>query len=200
MLDYHDVPAAWPGERRLCAAPASDDWLAVEEDDLRAAHVEACAMIAGAVADAAARLRYARSIVVLEQLLAARAVVRARRITPDAARAAFFGDRALGYLFGLAASGGDPTAAPLCERALAAALRHVHGLVFGMAEARRLTDACPIEVGAAFGDGLLAAEADLHAFLEAHEAGLQAAMPTGLLLALPWASCARGGDPTSRAH
>lgn len=51
----------------------------------------------------------------------------------------------------------------------------------------------PIEVGAAFGDGLLAAEADLSAMLRG-----DATMPTGLLAGLPWAACARGGDPTAR--
>uniref|UniRef100_UPI001E62B304 hypothetical protein n=1 Tax=Roseomonas rosulenta TaxID=2748667 RepID=UPI001E62B304 len=112
-------------------------------------------------------------------------------------RAWFHADRALGYFFGLAASGGDPTAAPASELAVAAALRHVHGLVFGMAEANRITDAHPVEIGDAFGDGLLAAETDLHAFL-ARPPGV--AMPTGLLAGLPWAGCICGGDPTARPN
>lgn len=197
MLDTHDAPATWPASRRLAAAPAADDWLAVDEADLRDAHAEACALFASAADAPDARLRHARSVVLIEQLLAVRAVLRARGVAPAAARAAFQGDRALGYFFGLAASGGDPTAAPASDRALAAALRHVHGLVFGMAGAHRITEADLIEVGAAFGDGMLAAEADLHAFLSRTDG---AALPTGLLAGLPWAGCASGGDPTARPH
>jgi hypothetical protein len=194
MLALHNAPATWPGARHAVAAPAPDDWLAVSEADLRAAHAEACTVFASA-ADAPLRLRYARSIVLLEQLLAARAMVRARQIAPEIARAAFRADRALGYFLGLAVSGGDPTAAPPGEAALAASLRHVHGLVFGTAAAHRFAQDGPIEVGAAFGDGLLAAEADLSAILRR-----DATMPTGLLAGLPWAACARGGDPTARPH
>jgi hypothetical protein len=194
MLALHNAPATRPGARQTVVAPAPDDWLAVTEADLRAAHEEAAAVFASA-ADAPLRLRYARIIVLLEQLLAARAMVRARRIAPELARAAFRADRALGYFLGLAVSGGDPTAAPPGEAALAASLRHVHGLVFGTAAAHRFAQDGPIEVGAAFGDGLLAAEADLSAILRR-----DATMPTGLLAGLPWAACARGGDPTARPH
>jgi hypothetical protein len=194
MLALHNAPATRPGGLHAVAAATPDDWLAVSEADLRAAHAEACTVVASA-ADAPLRLRYARSIVLLEQLLAARAMVRARRIAPELARAAFRADRALGYFLGLAVSGGDPTAAPPGEAALAASLRHVHGLVFGTAAAHRFVQDGPIEVGAAFGDGLLAAEADLSAILRR-----DATMPTGLLAGLPWAACARGGDPTARPH
>lgn len=136
MMTLHDVAALAPDARRTPAAfAADDDWLAVTEDELCDAHAEACRMLAAA-ADAPARLRHARSVVLLEQLLAARAVVRAGMVPAEHARAALWHDRALGYFFGLAASGGDPTAEPPSERALAAALRHVHGLVFGMAQAR----------------------------------------------------------------
>jgi hypothetical protein len=199
MLNLHDASAAVPGARHRAAIHAPDDWLAVPEDELRAAHAEACRMLAAA-ADAPALLRHARSVVLLEQLLAARAVMRVRGIAEHSARLAFGSDRALGYLFGLAASGGDPTAEPPTERALAAALRHVHGLVFGMGEARRIAEASLTEVGAPFGDGLLAAEADLHAFLAAHELRAPPTTPVGLLVCLPWAATARGGDPVARAH
>ncbi|CAH0146633.1 hypothetical protein [Roseomonas sp. CECT 9278] len=192
MLDTHDTPVGWPAPRPVPPARAADDWLAVPEADLHEAHGEACALFATAAPEA--RLRHARSIVLIEQLLAARALLRAGLVAPAAARAALQADHALGYFFGLAASGGDPTAAPPNDRALAAALRHVHGLVFGMAAAHRIADAGAIEVGAAFGDGLLAAEADLHGFL----AG--AVLPMGLLAALPWAGCTCGGDPTARPH
>lgn len=193
MLDTHDAPAAWPASRPAVAAPSPDDWLAVEEADLRETHAEACVLFISGGASPCARLRHARSVVLL---VAARAVLRARLVSPDAARAWLQADRALGDLPGLAASGGDPTAAPASDRAVAAALRHVHGPVFGMAEAHRITEADPIEVGDAFGDGLLAAEADLHAFL-ARPAG--AAMPMGLSAGLSWAgSCS--GDPTARPH
>jgi hypothetical protein len=199
MLNLHNAPAAAPDAHHRAAAPATDDWLAVTEEELRAAHAEACRMLAAA-ADPHARLRDARSVVLLEQLLAARAVVRVRAIPEDRARQALGSDRALGYFFGLAASGGDPTAAPPTERALAAALRHVHGLVFGMGEARRIAEACLTEVGAPFGDGLLAAEADLHAFMVASELRTAPTTPMGLLLCLPWAATASGGDPVARAH
>jgi hypothetical protein len=195
MLALHTASAVRPGARQAVAAPAPDDWLAVSEADLRAAHEEACAVFASAGADAPLRLRYARSIVLLEQLLAARAMVRARRIAPAIARAAFRTDRALGYFLGLAVSGGDPTSAPPGDAALAASLRHVHGLVFGMAAAHRFAQDGPFEVGAAFGDGLLAAEADLFAMLRR-----DATMPAGLLAGLPWAGCTCGGDPTARPH
>jgi hypothetical protein len=199
MLALHNAPATRPGAPHAIVAPAPDDWLEVPEADLRAAHAEACTVFASASAsagaDAALRLRYARSIVLLEQLLAARAMVRARRIAPEIARAAFRADRALGYFLGLAVSGGDPTAAPPGGAALAASLRHVHGLVFGMAAAHRFAQDGPIEVGAAFGDGLLAAEADLSAILRR-----DATMPNGLLAGLPWAACAHGGDPTAHPH
>jgi hypothetical protein len=194
MLALHNAPATRPAARHAVVAPAPDDWLAVSEADLHAAHAEACTVFASA-AHAPLRLRYARSIVLLEQLLAARAMVRARRIAPEIARAAFRTDRALGYFLGLAVSGGDPTAAPPGEAALAASLRHVHGLVFGMAAAHRFAQDGPIEVGAAFGDGLLAAGADLFAILRR-----EATMPTGLLAGLPWAGCEWGGDPTARPH
>lgn len=192
MLDTHDASAAWPAPRPIAPARADDDWLAVAEADLHEAHGEACVLFATATSEA--RLRHARSILLIEQLLAARALLRARGVAPAAARAAFRADHALGYFFGLAASGGDPTAAPPSQRALSAALRHVHGLVFGMAAAHRIAAAGAIEVGDAFGDGLLAAEADLHGFL----AG--AALPMGLLAGLPWARCAGGGDLMALPH
>jgi hypothetical protein len=195
MLDLLDVSAPLVAARPDLAVPAADDWLAVPEDDLREAHAEAGALFATARHNAAAHLRHARSIVLLEQLLAARAVQRIRQVPPQQARAPLHGDHALGYLFGLAASEGDPTASPPTERALSAALRHVHGLVFGMREAHRLAESDLIEVGAAFGDGILAAEADLQALL----AKGNQAMSTGLLVGLPWLRC-RGGDPTARPH
>jgi hypothetical protein len=196
MLALPNAPASRPGARRAVAAPAPDDWLAVTEDDLRAAHAEACAVFAAGNAGAPVRLRYARSIVLLEQLLVARAMVRARRIAPAIARGAFHADRALGYFFGLAASGGDPTAAPPAEGALAASLRHVHGLVFGVEAAQRFAQDGPIEVGAGFGDGLLAGEADLLGMLRRCDA----TMPMGLLVGAPWSGCGQGGDPTARPH
>ena len=194
MLDAQDASApglaARPG---TAASAAADDWMAVAEQDLCEAHAEACALFATALRGSAARLRHARSAVLLEQLLAARAVQRAREVRADAARASLRGDQALGYFFGLAASEGDPTAPPPSDRALSAALRHVHGLVFGLHEAHRLSDSDLIEVGAAFGDGLLAAEADLQDFL----ARGPVAMPTGLLAGLPWLRCS-GADPAAR--
>ena len=197
MLDTHDAPAAWPASRPNAAAPPPDDWLAVDEADLRDAHAEACALYAAASANPGARLRHARSVVLLEQLLAARAGSPPRPGGRAGARASFRADRAPGYRFGGAGGGGDPTGAPASDRALAAALRHVHGLVFGMAEAHRIAESDPIEVGDGFGDGLLAAEADLHAFLDGPSG---AARPTGLLAGLPWAGCACGGDPTARPN
>ncbi|BDG75220.1 hypothetical protein [Roseomonas fluvialis] len=195
MLDLVHAPAPLPASRPGSPEPAADDWLAVSEHDLREAHAEACALFAAAERNAAARLRHARSMVLLEQLLAARAVQRALGVCPQAARASLRGDHALGYLLGLAASQGDPTAAPASDRALSAALRHIHGLVFGMEEAHRLVDGAPIEVGAAFGDGALAADADLQALLTDGAA----AMPAGLLAGLPWLRCC-SGDPTARPH
>lgn len=184
MLDVQDVTVPLLAARPSAAMPATDDWFAVSEADLRDAHAKACALLVEARQDAAARLRHARSVIVLEQLLAARAVQRLRRVRPDEARDALRGDHALGYFFGLAASEGDTAAAAPDERTLMAALHHVHALVFGMEEARRMAESDLIEVGDAFGDGLLAAEADLQAVL-AHGIG---AVPTGLLAGLPWIS------------
>jgi hypothetical protein len=188
MLDLQDLTAPLLAPRPGGAVPAADDWQQVAEQDLREAHAAACALFAAAPAGSAERLRHARSAVLLEQLLAARAVQRARRVGPDAARASLRGDHALGYFFGLAASEGDPGGPPPGERALTAALRHVHGLVFGLREAHRLAESDLVEVGDAFGDGLLAAEADLQAFL----ARGPAATPSGLLAAMPWVGCCAG--------
>ncbi len=182
MLDVQDVTVPLLAARPSAAMPATDDWFAVSEDHLRDAHARACALFVAARQDAAARLRHARSVIVLEQLLAARAVQRMRRVRPEEARAALRGDHALGYFFGLAASDGDTAAAAPDEPALMAALHHVHGLVFGMQEAHRMAESDLIEVGDAFGDGLLAAESDLLAVL-ANGIG---AVPTGLLAGLPW--------------
>ncbi|WP_198373498.1 hypothetical protein, partial [Roseomonas rosulenta] len=101
MLDTHDAPADWPALRPFSPVPSPDDWLAVEEADLRDAHADASALFDAAGADPDARLRHARSLVLLEQLLAARAVLRVRPVAPAAARAWFHADRALGYFFGL---------------------------------------------------------------------------------------------------
>jgi hypothetical protein len=199
MLEIHDAPAGPAGSRGAPAAPAPDDWLATAEEDLAAAHEEAFALLARDGADAAAALRHARSILVLQQILTLRALLRAGRIRADAACTALRGDHALGYFFGLAASGGDPTATPPTERALMAALVHVHGLVFGMAQARHVAGSDLTEVGAAFGDGLLAAEADLRAFA-LWRAGRRGAPRGGLLDGMPWAAWARGGDTVARAH
>ena len=183
--------AAWPS----ILLSATDDWLAVPEDDLREGHAEACDLFAAARQGTAVRLLHARSVVLLEQLLVARAVQRARGVRLEEARASLRGDHALGYFFGLAASGGDPTAAPPTESALSAALRRVHALVFGLQEAHRLAGSGVIEVGAAFGDGLLAAQADLSALLDDGTS----ALPMGLLAGLPWLF-RDGGDPTARPH
>jgi hypothetical protein len=198
MLTLHDVPALAPDAHRTLVAPADDDWLSVPEQELHDAHAEACRLLA-ATGDEASRLRHARSVILLEQLLAARAAVRAGAIPASEARAALQGHRALGYFMGLAASGGDPTAAPATERAFAAALRHVHGLVFGMAQARLATEACPDEPLPPFGDGVVAAEADLHGFFAA-AAGGPATLPVGLLRCLPRITARAGGDPTARPH
>jgi hypothetical protein len=197
MLTLHDVPALAPDTHRTPAT--DDDWLNVAEAELTDAHAEACRLLAAA-RDDASRLRHARSVVLLGQLLAARAAVRSGAIPAGEARAALQGDRARGYFMGLAASGGDPTAAPASERAFAAALRHVHGLVFGMARARQAAEQCPAEPGPSFGEGALAADADLSAFLGAAAAGGPATLPVGLLRCLPRISAAAGGDPTARPH
>jgi hypothetical protein len=197
MLTLHDVPALAVDTHRTLAT--DDDWLNVAEDELEDAHAEACRMLAAALDDAS-RLRHARSVVLLGQLLAARAAVRAGAIPAGEARAALQGDRARGYFMGLAASGGDPTAAPASERAFAAALRHVHGLVFGMAQARLTAEQCPAEPCQPFAEGVLAAEADLHAFLGAAAVPGPATLPVGLLRCLPRITVVAGGDPTARPH
>jgi hypothetical protein len=163
-------------------------------------------------ADAAAQLRdpatspaesptLAAMLVLLPQLIAARTLVWAEALSPAAARRAMRSDFATGYLFGLCASGGDPVAAVPGPRERRETLLRLHAVMFGTAAAldldRRWATGAGIVVGARFGDGLLAAEADLAAFCGALADGSDAPSPTGLLLCLdgPDAAGGWGGQP-----
>jgi len=163
-------------------------------------HEEALALLRASGIDGAGVARHAVSLALLQQLMVARRVVEALRIPAAEARAVMRSDYALGYFFGLAASS-DPAAAPPSERRVTGALLMVHGLVFGRRAAERLTadllSDTGMAVSEAFGEGLLAAAADL-AELRRWLRGDGGALPSGLLDGLPWPGWAGRGRGASR--
>jgi hypothetical protein len=175
---------------RPSAEPAScDDWLGRPRSEILALHDKACARLRRADAASGMIGAIAARLALLQQLIAARALVDVGAVAPDAARAAMRSDFAAGYLFGLssaASCGADARTSPRRQRGTLLAL---HGVMFGATAARRLDrrwaagDA--ILVGAAFGDGLLSAEADLRGFCRWLDARPGGAPPTALLDALP---------------
>ena len=154
-----------PGRARHSPRTADRDWLARPEPCLAAEFRDALAHARAAATPAAERPRFIALVALLPQAVTLRALVRDGRIAPSAARAALRSDFASGYLLGLSAAGGDPVAAIPDARARRETLIRLHAAMFGAGAAlefaRRWASGAPILVGPAFGDGLLAAEADL---------------------------------------
>lgn len=174
---------------RAAEPPAPDDWLGRPGAAIIAMHDRASARLRKAGAESGAAAGIAARLALLQQVIAARALVDVGAIAPEAARAAMRSDFAAGYMFGLAAAGCGRAAPRPSPRQQRAALLGLHRIMFGAAAARRLggrwAAGDPIVVGAAFGDGLLAAEADLGAFCRWLRAAPGGAQPAALLDALP---------------
>lgn len=184
-------------------AAQGQDWLAMDAADLDACRAEAAAMLHHAGGDPVSSARYLVVLALLDQITAARALVQAGCLAPARARTSLRGDRALGYLFGLAACSADQAYGPARDVAIRRALRILHDLTFGEAEAARVEAAWSAGafavVGDAFGDGLLAAEADIAAF-GPWLAGQGGSPPQGLLDGLPCPGWARQRAESACRH
>jgi hypothetical protein len=164
-MENQEGRAATPARARHATRAADRDWLARPEPCLAAEFRDALAHARAATTPAAERPLFLALVALLPQAVSLRALVRDGRIAPSAARAALRSDFASGYLLGLSAAGGDPVAAIPDARARRETLIRLHAAMFGAGAAlefaRRWASGMHILVGAAFGDGLLAAEADL---------------------------------------
>ncbi len=184
-------------------AEQSQDWLSMNAADLDACRAEAAAMLHSTGGDPVASARYLVVLALLDQMVVARALVRAGCLAPTVARTSLRTDRALGYLFGLAACAGGPTSGRARDTTIRRALRLLHDLAFGEAEAARVEAAWSAGafavVGDAFGDGLLAAEADVAAF-GPWLAGQGGSPPQGMLDGLPCPGWTHHRADAARRH
>ncbi|MBP0466787.1 hypothetical protein J5Y09_22860 [Roseomonas sp. PWR1] len=170
---------------RECPRGTDCDWIARPAAALEVLLTETLARARDEATPDAQRPGLLALLALLPQAMAARTLVSEGVLTPAAARAAMQSDFAKGYLFGLAASGGDPVAATPDAPTRRGTLIRLHAAIFGSAAAldldRRWTAGALVVVGAGFGDGLLAAEADLAALAARLDAGAAPAMEGGLL-------------------
>ncbi len=197
-METASVDAATP--RDPSGEPASrGDWLDRPAAEILTLHDKAAARLRRAGTPQEMARTLAARLALLQQMIAARTLVDVGAMPPDTARTAMRSDFAAGYIFGLSAAGCDRASPRPSPRRQRATLLGLHGIMFGAAAARRLdrrwAAGDPIHVGATFGDGLLAAEADLRALWRWLRAEPGGAPPTALLDALPrpaWVGGAAG--------
>jgi hypothetical protein len=190
--------SAWAttAQGRATGPRAHGDWLDRPAAGILSMHDKAIARLRRAVAPSGAAAAIGARLALLQQVIAARALVDVGAVPAESARAAMRSDFAAGYMFGLAAAWcGNERDRP-SSRQQRATLLGLHRIMFGAEAARRLhrrwSAGEPIPVGAAFGDGLLAAEADLKALCRWLRAEPGGAPPAALLDALPCPAWVRG--------